>query len=157
MATKKRRKIAKRGELTTDQFFSLLLGDVKHDPPTFESPFMRRAAWYEHRDEMMTDWDHAGVRPQAWWDYDAPEPLKVIGKKEMFIPLTKEPEEVHCLCGEIHMGYICVYEDEVEYLRRMGFLEDWEEAELEVCRKIRERNKAGCEKTMKKIADERGS
>ncbi len=42
----------------------------------FASDAARRAAWQAHREEILKRWEHGypGMRPSAWWRYDAPEP-----------------------------------------------------------------------------------
>jgi hypothetical protein len=49
---------------------SLEHGDIEERSP-FESKEDRQAAWERHREYLMAKCHH-GVRPTAWWDYDAP-------------------------------------------------------------------------------------
>jgi hypothetical protein len=71
----------------------------------FTSPFLRRAAWFKSREELLAD-HSAGHRPGGFWWYEARE----------------RPRE-----GET----------EAACLRRLGLLEDWEEAELEAIKQLK--------------------
>jgi hypothetical protein len=43
-------------------------------PPAFVSDAARRAAWERTRDYFLMSYAYQdGTRPQAWWDYDAPQ------------------------------------------------------------------------------------
>lgn len=64
-----RRKAKSRRELTHDQFFELLIGPGG-SASAFESPFLRRAAWYENKEELM-EGDGPGQRPWGFWEYEA--------------------------------------------------------------------------------------
>ena len=39
--------------------------------------------WDRHRDVVLVAWirKHPGTRPQAWWEFDAPEPRRRLGGK----------------------------------------------------------------------------
>jgi len=66
------RRLAKtrRTELTEFQFWELLLGPGNdRGISDFESPFLRRAAWYEHREELM-EAPTPGMRPWGFWEYE---------------------------------------------------------------------------------------
>jgi len=82
---RKRQRTKARWEITSDQMLELVFGgpnftDATAFSPTlpdglrshFESPFLRRAAWFKYGDEIMAD-HHAGHRPGAWWWYEARE------------------------------------------------------------------------------------
>jgi hypothetical protein len=73
MSTKRRRRQQRR-ELTLDQEMELLCGPGATTPDgrvvsDFESPFVRRAAWYEHKADLMED-NPPGMRPWAFWEYE---------------------------------------------------------------------------------------
>jgi hypothetical protein len=46
-----------------------------HHGSVFGSEDERRAAWDEHREQVMRWWGTDGHRPQAWWKYDSPIPF----------------------------------------------------------------------------------
>ena len=68
-----------------------------------------RRAWELNRRDYMEDIE-AGSRPDAWWEFDAPEPRRMADG---------------------------LYEDQEDYLRRLGLLEPWEVAELDAAAAIR--------------------
>jgi len=81
---RKRQRVKARWEVTSDQKLELVFGppsftDSEAFSPElperlrscFESPFLRRAAWFRHRDELMAD-RGAGSRPGGFWWYEAP-------------------------------------------------------------------------------------
>ncbi len=80
-------RLAKRqataGVLNLEQYLELLLGPK--EASAFRTDFARRAAWHEHRAELLPLVD-PGSRPWAWWQYDAPEPV-----------LPREPELAYLL------------------------------------------------------------
>ncbi len=126
MPRKRRTSKSRPTELNHLQYFDLWLDEYrgkwrKNSP--FESPFDRRVAWFANRDELLAN-HNAGDRPAGWWDYEAPEPRPLIGQREF-------PGKVLCWCGELHDGFVCEYEGDKDYLRRLGLLEPWEEADLE--------------------------
>ena len=65
------RRMAKtrKTELTLDQEDELLLGPGGKGISDFESPFLRRAAWYEHREDLMAD-PTPGMRPWGFWEFE---------------------------------------------------------------------------------------
>jgi len=63
-----RRKAKSRRELTEGQYFELLIGPGGPGS-AFDSPFLRRAAWYEHKEELM-EGDGPGQRPWGYWEYE---------------------------------------------------------------------------------------
>jgi hypothetical protein len=69
MPRKRRTAKARRTELTYDQENELLYGPPGAALSDFESPFLRRAAWYEHREDLMAD-PTPGMRPWGWWAYE---------------------------------------------------------------------------------------
>lgn len=116
MATKRRRRRQRR-ELTEGQFWELMLGPPAPDREAFtspypakrsafESPFLRRAAWNEHKAEIM-EGHNPGTRPWAWWEYE-------VGKQ----PRAADSDV------------------EAATLERLGKLEDWERAQLEALKRL---------------------
>lgn len=65
------RRMAKtrKTELTFDQEMELLCGPGGRGISDFASPFLRRAAWYQHREGLMED-PTPGMRPWGWWEYE---------------------------------------------------------------------------------------
>ena len=63
-----RRKSKSRRELTHDQFFELWIGPGG-SVSAFESPFLRRAAWHENKEELMES-DGPGQRPWGFWEFE---------------------------------------------------------------------------------------
>jgi hypothetical protein len=77
MPAKRRR--AKSRDLSIWQSWSLELGGCFDDE--FASDEERRAAWERHRNELLAE-SRAGIRPQAWWDYESPIPRPADGDLE---------------------------------------------------------------------------
>lgn len=79
MPVKARRSKSRRTRLTLAEALSLTIGDAPDATASmgwrscFASPEDRRAAWEWHREELIGR--VPGRRPQAWWEYDSPEPL----------------------------------------------------------------------------------
>jgi hypothetical protein len=75
MPTKRRRRAVRQlGRLTDVQRMHLACGSylLVHDPAEeFVSEEHRRAAWEEHRADILAEWDMPGQRPAAVWQYDA--------------------------------------------------------------------------------------
>jgi hypothetical protein len=57
--------------ITSLQELELWLGHPRHGS-AFANDEQRRAAWFEHRDRLMSYWACNGNRPMAWWRYEAP-------------------------------------------------------------------------------------
>lgn len=60
----------------TDMQKSVLFGDFdfKGDEKHFESEDEQRAAWFQHRDQLLREYregHHAWVRPRAWWRFES--------------------------------------------------------------------------------------
>ena len=78
MPTNRRYRVRRRdaARLTISQFWDLILGPTATRPdqrPNFATKAETRAAWFDHRDELMTD--HVpGRRPWGWWKFEAPKP-----------------------------------------------------------------------------------
>ena len=70
-----------RSRITADQELDLWLGSGPIGAPRqFASAEARRAAWHLHRDRLLGVLPGApGRRAQAWWQYDAPPPLRWPG------------------------------------------------------------------------------
>jgi len=68
----KRRTAKSRKELTHEQFFELWIGPGGPGVSAFESPFLRRAAWYENKAELM-EGQGPGQRPWGFWEFEAQE------------------------------------------------------------------------------------
>jgi hypothetical protein len=62
----------RRRHLTWAEEMSLEWGEAEHRMIAFRTDQERREAWERHRDYLMAKGDR-GWRPQAWWDYDAPQ------------------------------------------------------------------------------------
>ena len=62
------------GHLDLEQYLELLLGP-KDARSAFESDESRCISWRAHAAEVM-QLVQPGSRPWAWWEYDAPEPLR---------------------------------------------------------------------------------
>ncbi|MDI6871228.1 MAG: hypothetical protein QME79_07705 [Bacillota bacterium] len=84
MATvRRRRRVKRRDELTDGEFWDLMLDRKWREGSSFESPFLRKAAWLAHREELLEGHVGEGVRPGAWWEYDAPgQPLILTDGRE---------------------------------------------------------------------------
>ncbi|MDO8616084.1 MAG: hypothetical protein Q7T33_10195 [Dehalococcoidia bacterium] len=113
---RKRRKGIQRTELTWPEFCELWLGPL--GPSAFASPFLARAAWYQHRGEFMADHD-AGSRPWGWWKYESSEQPKRDGRTVIL-----QGREV--LLPEL----------ESDALARLGKLAPWEVARLAAIEQI---------------------
>jgi len=119
------RRMAKtrRTELTHDQFFELWLGPSGLTPDgreisDFESPFLRRAAWYANREALMED-PTPGMRPWGFWEYE-------IGHHPADVGMDGQAKE----------------------LRHLKLLSDSEKAQLEAMRALsgeRKRRRRKCE------------
>jgi hypothetical protein len=70
MPVKRRRNKARNHSLSLPERWSLELGEDSRRP-AFENDDLRRAAWERHREQLL-EGEHAGRRPQAWWDYESP-------------------------------------------------------------------------------------
>jgi hypothetical protein len=57
-------------ELTKEERADLLHFYARHD--AFATDDARRTAWEAHREALLAE-SHAGRRPHAYWQYDAPE------------------------------------------------------------------------------------
>jgi hypothetical protein len=60
-------------DLTAAEKTSLEYGDTPGDKPGFLTDALRREAWENNRDLIVPRWIGKAMRPQAWWDYDAPK------------------------------------------------------------------------------------
>jgi hypothetical protein len=108
----RRRQAAKtrRGELGGDAEQELVIGPGRES--WFPSDEARRAAFFAHRDQVMSV-GPAGSRPYAWWRYES--------------GLKGWPTEPYPSGAE-----------EAVWLRENGYLTVWEERELEARRRIGE-------------------
>ena len=141
-----RSKKKNRGELTEDQLHHLLIGLCAGDDFPFKSEEHRRELWERHKAFLITkdlspDDNLAlvdrepGTRPHAWWNYDAPEPRRIVKNAEYWRPIPGEENS-----WRAHFGMHTVllpanneawpeenfpfwrYETEYEYLKRLGLL-----------------------------------
>ncbi len=64
--------------LTFLQRLDLRCGSVERIR-AFTSDAERRGAWERHREVLLQSMP-AGMRPAAWWDYEAPEPCACLRK-----------------------------------------------------------------------------
>lgn len=79
-----RSKKRNKGELTEDQACHLLCGMCVWPEFPFKNEEERRRLWEQNRDWLITRCvaggeftdREPGTRPTAWWDYEAPEPLR---------------------------------------------------------------------------------
>jgi hypothetical protein len=62
------------GYLDLEQYLELLLGP-RDAGSAFDSDESRRISWRSHSAELMR-LVQPGSRPWAWWEYDAPKPVK---------------------------------------------------------------------------------
>lgn len=129
----------KNNELTKDQKEHLLYGYTKNP---FRDDEERKKAWFDYREELMAvigsryslSW---GLRPHAWWSYEAPEPRKMIKPAEpgycepdgrlsrgkpKFYKLAKLP---------VDLKKLPQYESQFEYLKRLGLLFPGEEEKID--------------------------
>jgi len=153
MGLKPRRVIERRGEsgLTPEELerlisgFNILDGD---DPAWATDDEARRQVWLRHREYVMSlqgkpcqgesfAFQRGTIhfplfsRPHAWWQYDAPEPRRLLSGD----PVGRLPEH-GLLFGKPKMfrdweSYnSMVFESEEAYLERLGLLNDAENAAL---------------------------
>ena len=105
MPRKKRESKMRDRELTNNEYWEMLLGGSGSE---YENVFLKRASWTQHREELLSLCP-VGVRPDAWWEFEAP-------------------------AGDYTRHD---HESEEDFLRRHKLLEPWEEAQLEAEKKIR--------------------
>ncbi len=135
--------------LTGREMEHLILGfeilDEKEAP--FNSDKQRRRCWKKHRNHILALQGQkaqgesfglsSGVyfdfftRPAAWWDYDTPEPRRLLKGD----PADALPEHGYLKGVPVnHRSFEArqekKYESEVEYLQRHGFLTDTEKEVL---------------------------
>lgn len=84
-----------------------------------------RAFWKKNRAAIMAAYLEKnkekklkGDRPWPFWEWEAPEPRRKIGKRSYYTPYPDQKEY-----------YADVYEDDFDYLKRLGLLEPWEKKE----------------------------
>lgn len=136
---------SRNNKLTGAQKDSLLHGH-EFFGGAFQSEDDRRKAWEIHRAELLTFWTQdpgewlnagnrqgfgnpapggPGTRPAAWWDYDAPEALRIISTAEQIaleIEKRGEPEYTADKEHSQSFYYDGADETEVAYLSRLGLL-----------------------------------
>lgn len=107
--------------LTDEQRDNLLDRGMPAVLRIFTSEQARRRAWQASRDGLLAEYVRTNPlsRPRAWWDYDAPEPRRVVSGPPL-------PEGVVLSCGvpRCHApgDPEREYETEAAYLRRLGLL-----------------------------------
>lgn len=84
MTTRKRIRYAEGPQLSSAERELLLTGTwLRNDPEPSEAKL--RELWTKHRDELLAEWfrrePRLFFRPQAWWDFDAPEGRRLISGK----------------------------------------------------------------------------
>lgn len=92
------------GNLNLEQYLELLLGPK--GVSAFDTDFSRRAAWHEHRSELLPMVD-PGSRPWAWWQYEAPEPVRPREPELAYLKrcqLLSEPEQLRLQYAGIYAG-----------------------------------------------------
>ena len=62
-----------RRPLSFSEEMSLEFGDIAGEQGPFRNEEVRRVAWEQNRDYLMTRFSHHGSRPRGWWDYEAPK------------------------------------------------------------------------------------
>lgn len=112
MPRRKRYSKAMERELTTGEYMEMLLGHGEVKGSDFETPFLKRAAWEHHREELMSVCGE-GIRPDAFWQFEHPA-MHDAGTGER-----------------------------LEYLRKHGLLEPWEEARLKAWEEMRKGDTSG--------------
>lgn len=153
MANGKRRSQKKSNlPLSFNQILHLLLGwcfgsmEGRDLQFPFQSEEHRRQVWEDNREFLINkdangDAELAqrepGTRPAAWWDYDSPEPRKIIKNAQFWEhrepPYMKKRGEspysfgiskvMHPVEGWSAAGYpLAEYESEADYLQRLGLL-----------------------------------
>ncbi len=111
MAKKRKTRRNPVATLTADQEFELALWSSKdpekhgNTPLNFVDAMQKRAAWFQHRDYMLTEGfgsDRPGFRPRAWWLYEK----NMKPPSASTINLEKEPAEWELLLemGEMDQG-----------------------------------------------------
>jgi len=113
----------KGGKLNNGQFWNLLLDKnrtIDERRGHFKSALTRRAAWYEHRGNILPSFvlSHPGRRPGAWWAYEAKEQpevgvddwevllrLKVMDEAEMAAVLAQWVDLLQTKESFIHSTY----------------------------------------------------
>ena len=111
---RKRRRSKRRGRrLTLQEFIDFLLGPGSRDeriqgfPNSFPDFETARQAWFDNRERLL---DQNPARSPwgfwAWWQYEAPEPRRVVGRRKR--------------CPAEGGGYEDVLEDKSDYLDRLG-------------------------------------
>lgn len=73
---RRRARKQRRGELDARQEMELQIGPGGAES-AFESPFVRRDAWFANRDALLRDCNE-GSRPWGWWQFEALEPRRVV-------------------------------------------------------------------------------
>jgi len=82
-----------------------------------------KSFWKKNRaailDRYFAEGRHSGQRPWPFWEWEMPEPRLKVGTVEHWPPWGKDgpPKK-----PEIHD----VYEEDFDYLKRLGLLEPWE-------------------------------
>ena len=70
------------GGLSLNQVLQELWLGHSHNGSHFDSPDELRAAWMEHRDEVMRLFAGNGRRPQGWWAFESPIPWPGYHKQQ---------------------------------------------------------------------------
>lgn len=137
MPRKRRASKRKRTELTWAQLSELILGPGENieyssrvlgpyypNRSAFDSEEQAREVWLEHREqfEQYCPGSCPGHRPWGWWQFEAPEPRRILG-------WVQDEPSVISADGTLG-GRSPVLEDEEEYLRRLGLLRPDEEQAL---------------------------
>ena len=117
--TKRSRGRTRAGELTDGQEQFLLFGHAFFDDHPFSSEAECKKAWFRHREKWIANAKFS--RPWSWWCYDAPEMRQIVqGSDEKAIKNRKYKGQWscwNCSCSELP-----IYESELEYLVRLGLL-----------------------------------
>lgn len=139
-----KRRYGESGNLDKRKIASLMGGgdwvfyNLSQDP--FVTPEERKAAWFENRENLMVQYaapkgggfisgEGPGTRPDAWWDFEAPEPLREGWAKRIgrFGDAVDFREIILIKPGQDRYkdrpkGYTWVREHTTEYLRRLELL-----------------------------------
>ena len=105
------------------------------DQYPFTDDSHRHEVWERYKDQILADY-RAGMRPRAWWDYEAKEPRRLLpgksvsidresGESYTFTPFVQEAPErrfwTYRGCpGLLGQQINPVWETQLEYLERLG-------------------------------------
>lgn len=129
----KLRKRRKKGQsplhLTEEQEIEFISVPVRIGVSCFRSEAEKEEAWWRHREQLLATWlkepANLGKRPEAWWQYEAPEPRRLL------------EGSLRPMDAGLHLGLPARYqpdkspvtaESQPAYLARLGLLTPEEKA-----------------------------